>query len=302
MPTITRRRFALGGVLGSAALQAAAQAPRAMPTICVFSKPLQKIHYADLGGVLKDLGAPGCDLTVRPGGHVEPTLAPADLYRAVEAIRAEGVEVPMITTAFVSVADPGLRPTLAIAGRMKVPYFKLGYWMYRPNDNILTRVAEVRRDAAALRGQGRLYGMAAGFHNHSGNYVGAAVWDGRAVIDELDPNWIGYYFDACHATAEGGEGGWNIALRMALPRIKMVALKDLYWEKAGGKWTMRMCPIGEGMVKWPEVFALLAAARFAGPLSVHIEYEPADVLTAVQRDLEFVTKQVTAAFGLPVRG
>jgi sugar phosphate isomerase/epimerase len=178
---------------------------------------------------------------------------------------------------------------------MKVPYFKLGYWNYRASDNIEARVAEVRRDVAGLVSLGRAYGMVAGFHNHSGNYVGEAVWDARAVMEGLDPNWIGYYFDPCHAAAEGGEAGWNVALRMALPRIKMVALKDFYWEKANGAWTMRMCPIGEGMVKWHEVFALLASARFAGPLSLHIEYEPAD-MNAIARDLAFVKKQVAAAY------
>ncbi|MGA2134183.1 MAG: sugar phosphate isomerase/epimerase family protein [Bryobacteraceae bacterium] len=301
MDQVTRRAFGLAGAaVGSAALQIGAQTARALPLVCVFSKPLIKIHYEDLGGVLKDLGAVGCDLTVRPGGHVEPALAPADLYRAIEAIRAEGVEVPMLTTAFVSAADPTLRSVLAIAGaaRMKVPYFKLGYWQYRPADDIKARIGEVRRDVAGLVAQARAYGMVAGFHNHSGNYVGEAVWDGRAVIDDMDPNWIGYYFDPCHATAEGGEAGWNIALRMALPRIKMVALKDFYWEKTGGKWTTRMCPMGEGMVDWPRVFGLLASARYAGPLSVHIEYEPADVLTAIQRDLAFVNKQVAAAWGV----
>ena len=293
MDRLTRRAFAVG----AAALQIRAQTPRAMPTICLFSKHLPKIHYADLGGVLKDLGFAGCDLTVRPGGHVEPVLAPADLYRAVEAIRAEGVEVPMITTAFVTPADPGLQSVLAIAGRMKVPYFKLGYWPYRPADNIPTRLAEVRRDVAALVAQGRAYGMAAGFHNHSGNYVGEAVWDGRAVMEGLDPSWIGYYFDPCHATAEGGEAGWNIAMRMALPRIKMAALKDFYWAKVNGKWTMQMCPMGEGMVYWPQVFALLASAHFAGPLSLHLEYEAADQMSAIARDLAFVKKQVAAAYG-----
>ncbi|HLY19047.1 MAG TPA: sugar phosphate isomerase/epimerase family protein [Bryobacteraceae bacterium] len=294
MVNLSRRAFAVGG---AAALQVRAQTPRALPTICLFSKHLPKIHYADLGGVLKDLGFGGCDLTVRPGGHVEPALAPADLYRAVEAIRAEGVEVPMITTAFVSAADPTLRSVLAIAGRMKVPYFKLGYWPYRPGDNIETRVAEVRREVAGLVAQGRAYGMAAGFHNHSGNYVGEAVWDGRAIIEGLDPNWIGYYFDPCHATAEGGEAGWNISMRLALPRIKMVALKDFYWEKANGKWSMRMCPIGEGMVNWAQVFALLAAAHFGGPLSLHLEYEATDQLSAIARDLAFVKKQVAAVYG-----
>jgi sugar phosphate isomerase/epimerase len=293
---VTRRAFALGGV---AALQAAAQAPKPAPTICLFSKHLPKIHYSELGGVLKGLGFAGCDLTVRPGGHVEPALAAADLYRAVESIRAEGVEVPMITTALVSAADPTARPVLGIAGRMKVPYFKPGYWHYQPTDNIEARVAAVRRDVGGLVSLGRSYGMVAGFHNHSGNNVGEAVWDTRSIIEDLDPNWIGYYFDPCHATAEGGQGGWNISMRMALPRIKMVALKDFYWAKTNGKWTMQMCPIGEGMVKWSEVFALLASAHFTGPISLHLEYEPADELAAIARDLAFVKKQVAAAYGTP---
>ena len=57
------------------------QPPRPAPTICLFSKHLPKLHYSELGGVLKDLGFAGCDLTVRPGGHVEPALSAADLYR-----------------------------------------------------------------------------------------------------------------------------------------------------------------------------------------------------------------------------
>src|SRR5580658_9380300 len=134
---VTRRAFTLGGAM---ALQAAAQEPKAAPTICLFSKHLPEVHYSELGGVLKDLGFAGCDLTVRPGGHVEPALAAADLYRAVESIRAEGVEVPMITTALVTANDPTARPVLGIAGRMKVPYFKLGYWPYRAADNIEARI------------------------------------------------------------------------------------------------------------------------------------------------------------------
>ena len=293
--TLSRREFTIGA---AAALQASAQPPKTTPTICLFSKHLPKIHYSDLGGVLKDLGFAGCDLTVRPGGHVEPALAAADLYRAIESIRAEGIEVPMITTGLVTAADPTARPIVAIAGRMKVPYFKLGYWPYRPTDNIEARIAEVRRDVAGLVALSRAYGMTAGFHNHSGNYVGEAVWDTRAIIGDMDPNWIGYYFDPCHATAEGGEEGWNIAMRLVLPRIKMVALKDFYWAKENGKWNMRMCPIGEGMVNWPRVFSLLASARFTGPLSLHLEYDSQDERASVARDLAFVKKQVAAAYGV----
>jgi L-ribulose-5-phosphate 3-epimerase len=113
----------------------------------------------------------------------------------------------------------------------------------------------------------------------------------------MDPRWIGYYFDPCHATAEGGEGGWLIGLRMALPRIKMVAIKDFRWEKRDGKWKMTMCPLGEGMVNWPKFFSMLAAARFSGPISLHMEHEAADERAAIARDFAFLRKQVDVAYG-----
>jgi sugar phosphate isomerase/epimerase len=84
---------------------------------------------------------------------------------------------------------------------------------------------------------------------------------------------------------------------MALPRIKMVAIKDFYWEKRDAKWKMRMCPLGEGMVDWPKVFSTLAAARFTGPVSLHMEYEPADETAAIVKDFEFLRKQVASAYG-----
>lgn len=294
MKTLTRRQLLAGAA--AAAAEGAAQEP-ARPAICLFSKHLQKLHYTELGGVLKHLGFDGCDLTVRKGGHVEPEQAPVDLVRAVECIRAEGVEVPMITTDLTSASDPRARNVLGLAGRqyMKVPLFKPGYWRYQ-GAPVEEKLAEVRRDFAGLAALGRACGMAAGFHNHSGDYVGQSAWEIREVLRDLDPRWAGYYFDPCHATIEGGRGGWEVALRLALPRIKMVALKDFYWEKAGGAWRATQCPIGEGMVDWPAVFSALGKARFTGPLSLHIEYGPADELAAIARDLAWVKRQVAAAW------
>jgi sugar phosphate isomerase/epimerase len=227
---------------------------------------------------------------------VLPDRAAEDLPRALETIRAQGLTVPMITTGLTSAADPAAGPTLSTAGRLGVPFYKPGYWRYPDGVSIEARISEVRRDATGLVALAKDHGVAAGFHNHSGNYVGEAVWDTRAIIGDLDPRWAGYYFDPCHATVEGGEAGWNIALRMALARIKMVAIKDFYWEKRGGKWRMQMCPLGEGMVEWPKVFALLSEARFTGPVSLHLEYEAADEVAAIARDFAFLRKQVDSAY------
>ncbi len=57
------------------------------------------------------------------------------------------------------------------------------------------------------------------------------------------------------------------------------------------------CPLGEGMVNWSQFFALLAAARFTGPISVHQEYHPADRIAAAHQDLDFVSRHLNAAYG-----
>ncbi|MBI3697364.1 MAG: sugar phosphate isomerase/epimerase [Acidobacteria bacterium] len=288
---MTRRDF----VLASLAAQAA-RASTAKPTLCLFSKHLPKLNYAELGAQVKQLGFEGVDLTVRPAGHVLPERAAEDLPRAIETLRAHGLAVPMITTGLLSAAHPTARPILSTAGRLKVPFFKLGYYNYKGRDPEKV-VADVKRDVQGLVDLAKEHGVVGGFHNHSGDYVGSPIWDTRSIIADLEPCWIGYYFDPCHATAEGGVAGWEIALRMVSPRLKMVALKDFYWAREQGKWKMKMCPMGEGMVQWPKVFAMLAAARFTGPISLHLEYDAADELAAIARDLEFTEKRVAAAYG-----
>jgi sugar phosphate isomerase/epimerase len=149
--------------------------------------------------------------------------------------------------------------------------------------------------------------MQVGFHNHEG-YVGAAVWDIATVMDSLDPKWAGYYFDVRHATAEGGVGGWKIATNLVAPRLKMIAVKDFYWEKTPARgWQQRNCPLGEGMVNWKYYFKALARTGFHGPISVHLEYEipgsttaakEDNTLAAAQRDLAFVKARLSEAYGM----
>lgn len=290
---MTRRQLLLGAGMATAA----AVPTRSRPSLCLFSKHLPTLGWKDLGRVVRQIGFDGVDLTVRPKGHVLPERAAEDLPRAVEQIRGEGVEVSMVTTGLTSASDPAARPILSCAGRLKIPYFKPGYWLYRDSDNVEARLAEVRRAAEQLAALGQEYGVVMGFHNHSGSYVGHSLWEVREILANCDPRWAGYYFDACHAVAEGGAAGWRIALRLALPRLKMVAVKDFYWERREGRWRMRMCPLGEGMVDWPEFFGLLAAARFSGPVSLHVEYDPPDERGAIARDFEFLRRQISQAYG-----
>ena len=279
----TRRewmRTAGGAALAAAAVPltsviGAGARPEAASTkspLCFFSKHLPDLGWNDLGPAVKDVGFDGVDLTVRPGGHVLPERAASDLPRAIEAITSRGVKVPMITTALTSAADPNAKPLLQAAARSGVPFFKPGYWLYTSSSDVRGQVAAAGEALAGLAALARDCGIQMGFHNHAG-YIGAALWEIAPAIDRLDPQWAGYYFDPRHAVAEGGGGAWKAATRLVAPRLKMVALKDFYWEKTEKGWRIKDCPLGDGAVDWTWVGAALRDANFSGPISIHFEYD-----------------------------
>ncbi len=281
----------------------AAQPKSFAGTICFFSKHLPSMDWTRLAQNVKKLGFGGVDLTVRPGGHVLPERAAEDLPRAVEAIRGVGISVPMITTALTSVDDPTAKPILSTAGKLSIPFFKPGYYRYSYVD-VRRELEKAMKDFRALTDLSKQYGIQAGFHNHEA-YIGAPLWDVAGTIDQLDQKWAGYYFDVRHAVCEGGSGGWKIAFNLIAPRIKMIAVKDFYWEKTSKGWDQINCPLGEGMVDWKAYIKLLRQVNFQGPISLHLEYEIPGVSTAGKedntmaaalRDLNFLRSRLQEAY------
>ncbi len=310
MSDITRRTFApatamnrrnfLGASASAIALDA--QTPTAeRPTLCLFTKHAAHLNYQDLAKFSKQAGFGGVDLTVRPGGHVLPEKVAADLPVAVAIMETAGLKVPMITTGLTNPKAPETTATLRAAGQLKIPFWKVGYYKYDANKDgsvdIDRKMAEVQNALSGFAVLSRLYNVCAGVHNHSGNYVGAPVWDTWNLISLMDANNIGFYFDPAHATAEGGAWTWNSSLEVALRRMKMLAVKDFYWEKEKGKWKMRWCPLGQGMVDWPMVMKRLALAKFSGPITLHVEYQTADELKSVAEDFAVMKKLVDGAYG-----
>src|SRR5262249_47239948 len=94
--------------------------------LCLFSKHLPTMDPKRMAQAVKKLGFSGIDLTVRPGGHALPERAADDLPKAFEAIRGEGLSVPMITTNLTSASDSTAKPILATASKLGIPYFKPG--------------------------------------------------------------------------------------------------------------------------------------------------------------------------------
>lgn len=285
----------------------ASAATKAIPAICMFSKHLSFLDYRQLGTVLKQVGFDGVDLTVRPKGHVLPENVERDLPLAVEAIRTEGIDVPMITTNLTSPDDPTALPTLRTAARLGIPYYKLGYYYYDDLERLDATLARIKKSVEGLAALGSRAGIQGGFHTHNGRTVGAAMWDNWWIQRDLGLPAMGFYFDPCHATIEGGNWGWKIGFHRLASRINIVSLKDFYWEKKSGKWRVRYCPMGEGMVRFDEFFQLLASIGFHGPISIHLEYEITgatetarhhNTLSAIEKDLRFVQGKLTQAYSI----
>jgi L-ribulose-5-phosphate 3-epimerase len=270
--------------------------PGAGRSFLLFSKHLPDLKWDELGRAVKNAGFDGVDLTTRTAGHVLPQRAAEDLPRAIDAIKAQGVSVPMITTELTSPSDPTARPLLKTAAANGVRYFKTGYWRYNPSSpDVRGQVATVGEALSGLAALAREYGIELGFHNHAA-YIGAALWEIAPAMEKLDPKWAGYYFDPRHAVAEGGGGSWKAATYLVAPRMKMMAIKDFFWEKTDKGWRIHDCPMGEGMVDWTWLASTLKG-KFAGPISLHIEYEIPGTTPQerTKRTIEFAVKDLAFA-------
>jgi sugar phosphate isomerase/epimerase len=254
----------------AAPVQAAARGPF-RGTLCLFSKPVPQLSWSELAQSAKRAGFGGIDLTVRPEGHVLPERAAIDLPKAVGAIRAEGLEVPMISTALVSAADPTAQPIFETASKLSISFVKPGYYFYK-FVNVIEERDQAGREFRSLVELAEKYQIQMGYHNHT-DTIGAAIWDIAPVIESLDPRRCGFYFDLCHAAMSLGENGWKVATNLVIPRLKMIGAKDFYWKQDGPrKWRTETCPMGQGIVPWRQFLRTLAESNFHGPISLQEEF------------------------------
>ncbi|SRR5579883_163572 len=266
--TLSRRRFLAAAAVASRL--AAQPKVRTGPLICLYSRLLSGIDYSDMAPILSGMGFDGCDLSVQQGGTVEPFQISVDLVRAIESMQGRGLEVPLITTNFVSPTDPWARNVIYITGGSGVPFFRPGYWRF-PGQ----RLVEMKPQIAALAGMARSYKMGMGVPNTAG----------ETVIADLDPAWVGYDFDPSQATPD-------LPLEKAMPRVKMFILRDV--KRQNGQ--LAPCPLGEGVVDWGKFFETVARAKFSGPLTLQSDYPATDRLEAIRRDLDFARQHLNQAY------
>ncbi len=247
--------------------------------VCVFSKHFQTMDAHALGRTMKDLGVPGVDLTVRPRGHVEPDQVSTALPEFQAALAESGVEVTMLTTSILSPEEGNAREIIEAAGRCGVGYVKLGYWRYQGFGNYRRQAAEVKAALRELEPVLRHNGVKAGFHTHSGPYMGLNAEFALRLVEDADPDVIGIFYDTGHNVAEGAVSGWEMALDLCADRIIMCALKDYGFFRMGSHnephkgWRELVVPFDAGLVDWAAFFGHLRTIGFDGVLSFHSEYQ-----------------------------
>jgi sugar phosphate isomerase/epimerase len=264
--------------------------PRVKPPICLDSEALPKIGYDEMGGFLGMLGFDGAVIAVAPGAHVTPEHADLDLMRFVEALTGVGLDAAAISTPQVfSPQDRTVRLAISVAGMMGVPLFVPGH---------SKSPAGMPRELALLASIARQMGTAVGLAPEAAAALTAAggAPPGADPLARLDAKVVGYVFDPAYTTMHRGADGCLAALRAALPRLKMMAARD-YAKPAGGDAAqLEPARLGQGVVDWPGVLAVLAQAKYSGPITIYVDAASTDSLPAIRADLAFLKQAVTEAY------
>ena len=311
----SRRDFIKSSLMTGAGLalatQAAATNSQAVPvpfSVNIFSKNLQWLNYSDMAGLAAEIGFEGIDLTVRPNGHVEPARVTDDLPKAVEAIRKAGIQVPMITTGILSVTETYTEQILKVAGSLGIGSYRMGWLRYDEKISIDDNLKKFEDEFKKLEMLNKKYKIRGEYQNHSGAYLGSAVWDVAGLLKKCDPSWMGLQYDVLHATVEGANA-WPLGLTQAGSHVTSLPIKDFQWAKKDGKWTTEIVPLGQGMVDFTKFFALIKSLGIDGPFSLHFEYplggvengtttltiDKSEVVSSMTRDLKKFRQMLNTA-------
>ncbi|MEH6406163.1 MAG: TIM barrel protein [Leeuwenhoekiella sp.] len=241
-------------------------------SVSIFSKHLQFLDYNGMSEAAAEMGFDGIDLTVRHNGHVLPKQVATDLPKAVEAMHKVGFSPQIMTTDVTDSNDEINKTLLKTASDLGFKYYRMGWLEYPDNLSIPEAITYYHSQFVDLATLNKSLGLHGAYQNHSGKYVGAAVWDLYQILEGISPQWCGSQYDIRHATLEGANS-WELGLRLIKDYIKTIVVKDFRWETKNGITEMVNTPMGEGMVDFKRYFGLLKSYGINVPVVMHFEYE-----------------------------
>jgi sugar phosphate isomerase/epimerase len=240
--------------------------------IFIFSKHLQFLDYRSMCEASKEMGFDGVDLTLRVKGHVLPEHVVDDLPKATEAMNSFGLQPQLLTTNVSDANNPVDRKVLETVSQLGYSYYRTGWFKYDKEKDIQKSLQIFQEKIQALAQLNKSLGITGSYQNHSGNYMGASIWDLDQILEGISTKDMGCQFDIMHATVEGGKN-WEIDFRLIKNHINTLVIKDFRWGKVGSKWKPVNTPLGEGMVNFKKYFSILKKYKIDVPISLHCEYD-----------------------------
>jgi sugar phosphate isomerase/epimerase len=237
----------------------------------IFSKPLDAYEFGFMCECIAKARIGGIDLTVRPGGKVEPADVETKLPELIKEAKKYNLTLDMMVTDIVSHTDPLTEKVLRTASSLGIKYYRLGNYEFDDKTGIWETLQVHKATLKGIAELNRKYNIHGGYQNHAGTRVGSPVWDLHELLRNLPPDFTGCQYDVRHAMVEGANS-WILGMRLLAPYIKTLAIKDFTWVTGNGKPRTVTVPMGEGMVNWDIFFRTVKALNISGPLTLHIEY------------------------------
>lgn len=296
----SRRGFLHASTLaatGAAANRSARAAPGSRPPVCIYSEHFQKLPIPEVCKVFKRIGVEGLDLTVRPGGHIDPKNAKSELPKAAKTAREHGLKIMMLTTGVTS-PDRRAEEILAACQKLDIKRIKLGYFPVGEFGQLAKRMDQVRRQLESIVKLASKYEVRPCVHVHSGATIPSSGFMLHRLIRDMPPDRIGAYLDSYHMTITGGAGGWRQAIDLLRPWISLVALKNFQWERTDRdeigqqRWRTNYCRLEDGVAPIPEFVRAVHRSGYRGFYTLHTEYRRPlnDCITLTRADFVYLQK------------
>jgi L-ribulose-5-phosphate 3-epimerase len=237
----------------------------------LFSKPLDAYDFDFMCECAAKSGIGGFDLTVRPGGKVEPSEVEAKLPKLIEDARKFNQAIDMMVSGIVNATDPLTERVLKTASSLGITHYRLGYLEFDNKAGIWESLQKHKESLKPVVELNRKYKIHGDYQNHAGTRVGGPVWDLRELLREFPSEFAGCQYDVRHAMVEGANA-WIVGMRLIAPYIKTLAIKDFTWMPVKGKPSAVTVPMGEGMVNWDLFFRTVKELNISGPVTLHVEY------------------------------
>ena len=239
--------------------------------IMFFTKPLDGYGPEFLAETLAMAGVDGFDLQVRPGGRIEPKAVSDELPKMIELGNKHKLVTGMMVTTIRDTTDPFATDVLKVASRYGIKHYRLGYYDYDFKKGVPETLDEIRVKLGRLSVLNKELGIQAGYQNHSGTKVGAALWDVWELIRNLPPEFVSSQFDIRHAATEGF-ASWFVSMNLLKKNIGSLAIKDFTWGISGRKAKVVSVQLGEGIVDFDLFFQTIKDLNINVPITLHAEY------------------------------